>query len=353
MKDTLSLDKDSKSISFFRTANSVFLEAQKNAAPVYSYYSIGGYTIKLHFAGSALVPQITPSLEHLVAPQNSSSALTIYLWDSESTKTFMPTPPWSIDDYTARGEVLNYTDENIFTACHKSSGALSILDKNRNEAFWWIRNASNVPFYESGSPLLMILHWWLQKKGLQVVHAGAVGTKEAGVLLIGRGGSGKSSTTLTCLKSELFYVGDDYCLVSTNSVPFVFSLYNSGKLNADHINKFPHLLPLISNSNYIQEEKALLFLNKHYPSKMINGFLIKGILLPRITGLPETSLTPSSPATALKTFAPNTLFQLSYANHSAFHEIAKFVRQLPCYYLNLGTELNEIPKTILRFLYES
>ena len=42
----------------------------------------------------------------------------------------------------------------------------------------------------------------MSDRNLQYVHAGAVGNKNGGILLVGKGGSGKSSTALACLKSD-------------------------------------------------------------------------------------------------------------------------------------------------------
>lgn len=345
------MTRNNKPLTFFKRAYQIFEEAEKTVEnSVYRFYSIGGYTIRLHFAGQALEQFITPALEHLSTQQCSAPSLTICLWDSESTKTSMPPPPWTVDDYSARGEVRDYNDNYIFTACHKGSGALSILNLDTNVAIWWIRSSSNVPFYESGSPLLTILHWWLQLQGRQVVHAGAVGTPEGGVLLVGKGGSGKSTTTIACLNSELFYTGDDYCILATLPAPYVFSLYSSGKLHSDHIKKFPHLLPIISNADSLDTEKPLLFLNQYYPFKMIKGFPIRAIFLPRVTGQPDTTLVSTSTVEGLKALAPSTLFQLSFATKAAFFQIANFIKQVPCYNLNLGTEIDRIPEVILRFL---
>jgi hypothetical protein len=349
-----SVTNHDKAPAFFKTAYEVFQEADRNIGkPAQLFYSIGGYTVKLHFAGNSLVPLITPALEHLSTQQCSSPSLTICLWDSESSKTLIPSPPWSLNDYSARGEVREYTNDYIFTACHKGSGALSILDCSTNTAIWWIRSANNVPFYESGSPLLTILHWWLQKNKRQVVHAGAVGMKQGGVLLAGKGGSGKSTAAIACINSNLFYAGDDYCIIKSSPASYVFSLYNSGKLNTDNVIRFPHLIPAINNYDRTDAEKPLIFLNRHYPLKMIEGFPIKAIFLPRITGLQDTTLTTTTQAIGLKAIAPNTLFQLSHANQSAFFEIAKFIKQVPCYYLNLGTEVKKIPEVILKFLSEN
>ncbi|MBI4773743.1 MAG: serine kinase [Deltaproteobacteria bacterium] len=342
---------DSKAITFFRSAFEAFQRAERDMKiTVDRFYSIGGYSIRLRFAGSALVPLMTPALEHLATTHHGSPSLTICLWDSESTGTVMPAPPWSLEDYSARGEVQAHDDDRYFAACHKGSGALSILDRSAGSALWWIRRASLVPFYETGAPLLTILHWWMLGRGLQVVHAGAVGTPEAGVLLVGRGGSGKSTASLACLGSELLYVGDDYCLVRTASDPFVFSLYNSGKLDPDQIKKFPDLTSAANNTDRIATEKVLFLLSRHYSSKIIRGFPIRAIFVLRITGRPETTLSAISAGAALRAVAPNTLFQLPHAGRSTFHEIAALSKQVPCYQLNVGSELQGIPEVILNFL---
>ena len=93
----------------------------------------------------------------------------------------------------------------------------------------------------------------------------------------------------------------------------VHSLYNSAKLNSDHVQRFPALLPKIANPEQIAEEKALLFVNEHYPSKVATRLPVRAILLPRVTGLAETRLKRVSVAMALAALAPSTIFQLPRA----------------------------------------
>lgn len=225
-----------------------------------------------------------------------------------------------------------------------------MMDSKSALAIFWIRDARQLPYYESGAPLRTLLHWWLSNHGRQFVHAAAVGTAKAGVLLAGKGGSGKSTTVLACLDSPLVYASDDYCLLTTEPAPYVYSLYSSAKLDADNIHRLPHLASAISNADRLDTEKALLFLHEHCPEKIVSGFPVRAILLPRVTGRPGTTLTPASPITALKALAPSTLFQLPGAGHSAFQVMSKFVKQVPCYHLELGTDLAQIPEVILGLL---
>ncbi|MEO0770938.1 MAG: serine kinase, partial [Cyanobacteria bacterium J06649_4] len=172
-----------------------------------------------------------------------------------------------------------------------------------------------------------------------------------GVLLAGKGGSGKSSTALACLNSELVYASDDYCLVETDPEPYVYSLYNTAKLKGQaDLERFPHLAPLISNPDSFTDEKAMVFLQEHYPEKLINKLPIKAILLPRVMGIPDTHIRRASSMLALKALAPSTIFQLPNTGQSALKMMATLARQVPCYVLELGTDIPQIPRAIATLL---
>jgi hypothetical protein len=192
----------------------------------------------------------------------------------------------------------------------------------------------------------------MNRHGRQLVHGGAVGTSRGGVLLAGKGGSGKSTTALSCLNSDMLYVSDDYSLVATDPVPYVYSIYSSAKLNADNIQRVPHLMPAISNQNLMDEEKAVFFLYPYFKEKIAKGFPIHGILLPHIQGGTKTTLMRASAVEALKALALSTISQLAGAGRASLQIMEGLVRQVPCYHLALGTDLARIPEVIAGFLRE-
>ena len=55
-------------------------------------------------------------------------------------------------------------------------------------------------------------------------------------------------------------------------------------------------------------------------------------------------------AAALRALAPSTLLQLHPADPSAFSSMARLLRAVPAYTLELGPRITEIPRTIERFL---
>lgn len=343
---------DCDPIGFFADTYQTFRSvSRKVGGSIDKFYDLHGHLIQLSFLGEALIPKLTPALEHWEVQPQGSPDLTICLWDDASTRTTMPPPPWfGYATYMPRGDIRGYNTEQIRTAFQMGSDVLSTLDLSQNVALYWTRNAEHLPQWEMGSPLRHILHWWLRLQGLQFVHAGAVGRPEGGVLLVGKGGSGKSTTALTCLNSDLRYVSDDYCLISSDPVPAAYNLYNTGKVKEDNIRRVPHLKPFISNVDQLDQEKALFFLNKVMPRKLVANFPLKAVLIPRLTGNPSTSLT-SAPATAsLSALMLSTMKQLAGAGPAAVQVMKSLVAQIPSFYLELGTDLTQIPAAITDLL---
>ena len=343
---------DRGALTFFGEVFKAFQMAEKSSGCASErFYNLAGHIIRLRFSSSALVPLITPALEHL-AVEEETPALTVCLWDSASTGTRMPPPPWSSDNYVARGEVEGFNDDRIHTTFDLGSGVLNILDAQQNLGIFWIRDARYLPQWESGAPLRIILHWWMRRHETQLTHAAAVGNSRGGVLLVGRGGSGKSTSALACLDSNLHYVSDDYCLVRARPVPHVYSIYSSGKLTLGSLEKFPCLETIFSQVETITADKMLFFLGKKYREKISSGFPLRAILLPRVTGGTETALKPVSQISALRALAPSSIFQLPGAGKSEFETLTRLVKEIPCYSLELGSNLQRIPEVISALLGE-
>ncbi|MEA5619901.1 serine kinase [Cronbergia sp. UHCC 0137] len=354
---------ESDRLTYFQLVYTGFERAAQIASEVQYFYAIGKYKICLRFAGDGLIPQITPALSHLSIAPVPQPDLTICLWDNASSKTQLPLLIDSLlslirrhwADYLGpRKEIKAYDGDRIRSNFHIGPNILSVLDREQNLACYWIDNAEDIPYWEKGSPLQTILNWWMSDHQHQYVHAGAIGNLDGGVLLAGKGGSGKSSTALTCINSSLLYVSDDYCLVTSDPLPYVYSLYNTAKLKGQaDLERFPHLADLVDNSDRLENEKAMLFLHQHHPQKVVKGFPIKAVLVPQITGKLDTHLRPISAGVALRALAPSTIFQLAGSGQTALQIMSSLVKQVPCYILELGTDMVQIPDIILRLLLQT
>jgi hypothetical protein len=357
--DDLAADR----VAFFQAAAEGFRRAERAVGAIEKCYLMAGFNVRLRFAGPALIPFIDPALAHLATANGAAPAYTIELFDTASTGTPMPLLVKSLIDLIRdrwwehlhnRREIRDYHGGTIQTAFHLGPGILSVLNSTANHALYWVQDAHDIPYYERGYPLTNLLNWWLGRRGRVIVHAAGVGRESGGVLLPGKGGSGKSTTALACAASDLAIVGDDYCAVDP-AMGCAHSLYNTVKLKGDEdVERFAPLEGFSSNVERVGEgddrARAMVFLHRHFPGTMRSGMPIRAILIPRVTGQPETTIAPASAAGALKALAPSTIFQLAGNERPAFQAMVQLARNIPAFEISLGTRIPSIPAAIARFL---
>jgi len=346
-----SVAKDERPLAYFHEMHHAFELAAASAGTVDRCYRLAGYVVRLCFAGDALVPVFSSALSHL-ATSAAQPDLTICIWDSASTGVRMPPTPWR-QHSAVRGEVEGYNTDRVYTVYEHESCGLSMLDSARNLAVLWVPETGRVPYWVKGAPLRTILHWWMGGHGRQLVHSAAVGTRDGGVLIVGKSGSGKSTTALACLESGLLYAGDDYVIVSADPLPQAFSLYKSGKVVPERLNVFPRLAGYIDNADRLDTEKALIFINGAHAQQLSASFPLNAVLVPRVTGIRDTFIRRASPAVSLAALAPSTILAHPRGGEAEFRFLARLVKRLPAYVMECGTDLTQIPQVITDLLARS
>jgi hypothetical protein len=330
-----------------------FAAAAANAGLIERWYTIAARSARFRFAGSAVMERIAPAFAHLEGQADGNPALTVDVWDAESTGTAPPpVPPGQHEfDDEAVGALYHYQGDSVRAVYQPGFGALSVLRPN-GTAFYWLDRAEDLPYWEQASPVRQILQWWLAAHAVQLVHAGAVGTPAGGVLLVGNPGSGKSTAALASLESRLSFAGDDYVAVALDPELFVYSLYSTGKVDPGHVRRLPHVAPLISNAARLDVEKAVVHVQAGYAHKIISGFPLRAILLPKVRGSGETRMAPVPRPVALTALAPSTIVQLHTARGDALTRMRELVARVPAFALELGVDVYEAPLVIQRFLEE-
>jgi hypothetical protein len=310
---------------------------------------VAGLPIDLRFAGPAMHERIGGAFGHLRSDADADGALRIDIWDSVSTNVDGPSVLGAPIEGQGTGPIYYY-DEGGVRALSRW-GTLSVLDAAAAHAWFWTADPGKLLSWDWASPLRAILHWWLGRHGILQVHGGAVGHEDGGVLIVGRGGSGKSTTTLTCLSSGLRYAGDDFVGIEVSPEPWVHSLYSSGKLEPHHAQRFPDLLSAVANPVRREEEKVIVFAAEAAPGVPIAGFPLRAVMVPKVVAAePATRVVPASAPAALAALAPSTIFQLHPPQENALGRMAELVRRVPCFTLELGSELSQIPVAISEFL---
>ena len=318
---------------FFEAAEAAYGEAvDRGHTEIDRYVSIADRTIRLSFAGDTLEQILAPAFAHIECGRVERPDLTIRCWDDASTRTSTPEPP------TIPGRAgMDFVDGTVRIAWEPARRSLFMLDSNRNRGLLRFVDADSAAEWEPAAPCLRILHWWATGLGMQIVHAAAVGVTEGGVLLVGRGGSGKSTTALACIGSRLGYLADDYCMISIGDTPRVHSLYSTGKADSRSVS----LLPPLANAFEIAapriDGKRVSFLADDFGSSLLRSCPLRAVVVPRI-GAKQSRLERIPAAHALRMVAPSTMMQLPGDRPSTLTRLATLVRSVPCYEMTIGAD---------------
>jgi hypothetical protein len=334
---------------YFQAARKVFEQATRGSTARDFFCRIGGCSIRLRFAGEQLAPQVIPAFEHLHIKPTARPDLTICLGDLAVAGATLKFPGGATSGDEPEGAMWRHEDARFFALAQKETDSLSLYDAGGKLAFYWTRDTARLPWYESSFPLRHLLAHFFRRRGQHVIHAAAVGNENGAVLIVGKGGSGKSTATLACATHGLFYLGDDYTLVGIEPGPRVWSLYSPAKVNADTLNWFPELKPFVHHAGG-GTEKSSLFLNGAPGLRFAESLPLRAVLWPRITGHGETKLTPASPATLLLALAPSSILQTPGGGDSVLRALSQLVQSVPACVLEAGTDSVQIASAIEQFL---
>jgi coenzyme PQQ synthesis protein D (PqqD) len=341
-----------------------YQEVSQSSGSTETCYRIAGRNVRIRCAAGMRIPELGLAFEHLKSPQGAFEPdLTIQVWDAVSggppQHPFLATylrdffPQWDKACGT-RGEVLAFHSQDLPVLYHAGPDILSVIDPESRTAYYLKRDHTPLPYWEIGSPFRTILHYWLSRQGLQFVHGGAVGGPQGGVILAGKGGSGKSTVSLACLNAGMSYAGDDYCVVELKNPPQLHSLYNTAKLKSKaDVDRFPDLRDRVWNPDALSSDtgdKATFFLAQWWPTQMSAGFPLRAVLVPRITRERDTRLGECTEAQALLALAASSVAQLPMAGVDDLDRMGAIVEQLPRYTLYLGTDIAQVPGVIQSLL---
>jgi hypothetical protein len=295
-----------------------------------------------------MVERMVPALEHLRLPDDAAADLDVRLFDSASTGAEMAPPPCPQRSFTDRGNIWGFDSPRILSAFQYGEFSVNLLDVETRTAVFWVQDAAALPFWTTAAPLRSMLGWWLRLNGHHLIHGAVVGTGDGVALIPGKGGSGKSTTALTCLRAGMTYIGDDYVGIGLEPEPRAFSLYCTGKVAPAQAARFPDLAKRATVGREGNYEKAVFFLLPELAGQMRRELPLRAVLLPRITGRPPTSLAPADALAVERAAAFTTISQIPHSGQPTIEFIRRMVDAVPRAAVELGTDLEKIPEVVAR-----
>ena len=269
-------------------------------------------------------------------PAKRSPEVTLYAWEG----TDFPPPPWGNQYvYSHRGDIQGYSHPDIQVAFSQHSRVLGLYHRQQSVGIYWTPSKSTLPSYEWAAPMRWLINWAGLDRGLQLTHAAAVGLDGRGLLLAGKGGSGKSTTSLACWHAGWDFVSDDYCWLSTEPGLEAHAVYKTAKLLPGQ----PIDLPRWDSVQRLSDEKTVFQLDRLQGGKLVDSLELRGIALPAPAAVERPRLRPASGRDALAALSLSTMAQLPGTGPQSMALLKRAARELPAFHLDLCHPASSVP----------
>ena len=292
-------------------------------------------------------------LTHCLLPSDDLTAISALdlLILSGGASPFADPPEWNFPHSDQRHlERLHISADSRISAFYDHDRRFWwVHDRVAKQAIFWVAADGEVPFWEDAAPFKMMLHWALAGSDLAMVHGAIVANPDCGALLVGPGGSGKSTTTAACFAAGMAVGGDDLVLIDKSSGAWHgHALYDALKLSPNSAVPVPQML--IAAPSRLCGEKSLV----RYSDARADGLALTRPLRASfqcvVGTAPETVIEPLHPAVLLRALAPPTVFLLRGHEAHSLRLIGMLVRDLPCYRLRLGPDPAAAAAVLAEFL---
>jgi hypothetical protein len=220
----------------------------------------------------------------------------------------------------------------------EDSRFVQALDLATGRGFFYVENFDRLPEWEPTIPFRSFIHWAAAAAGHVLLHAGSIGTAEGGILLLGRGGAGKSTTTLAAIDAGLQSCGDDYVLVTLGRNPEIHSVYGTAKLKDGGMRPGIAAGRIAATAARVAN-KTILFPATELPGSFRASFPLCGLaVLSRTDGL-QSTVSSTNAMAAVKAAAPSTVLQMAFDQNASLGAIVALARQRRCIDIRLGRDL--------------
>lgn len=326
------------------------IEAEARVGIVEHDLLVAGVRIRVCFAGDRLATEFMPALAHLQSTEDRCEPDAVFhVWDSRSTGVDMVQPPCPRSCFSERGDIWGFNSRRIRSAFHWSEYSVCLFSTIDRTGIFWVDNCDNLAYWTRSSPLRTLFHWVMELHGRQLVHGAVVGTAKGGTLIMGKGGVGKSTTSLACLDAGMWFAGDDYVIIGLEPEPTAWSLYCTAKVAPAQLAAFPALQDLATPCKP-GDEKTVLVLYPGRDRHLAHSMPLRWLLTPGFGNQPTTCFEPISPVTLHHAAAFTTMSQLPHAGAHTHAFMGRLVHALPGARLRLGTDVHSTPDALRSLL---
>jgi hypothetical protein len=198
-------------------------------------------------------------------------------------------------------------------------------------------------------PAVASLSAWATFNEVFPLHASAVCQESDGLVLVGEGGRGKTTTALALAMCGWDLIADDRCFVNTqNEELLIHALYRTSIVTSEVANRFPELLG--EHIGITVEGKIASYLPKTI--KFAQSTKLRGLVLLSPNHSEPYQMTRLTPREALAAWQQGLMFADSSLSpeRSLFSLLTKASRTVPAWRMNLGWDFAMIDRVLRNHL---
>lgn len=311
---------------------------------------IAGVRIDIETAGPRVMEAIRPALFGISADLTKPAQARILVFDTRSSDVAAPEFGRPIQHLIRwRGDCWTDADARCRVVFHMSDYTLQVFDPDAATCVVMIAGVEKLPSWTLAAPLRSPLAMILETHGVYLVHGAAVGYSDGAALITGYGGSGKSTTTMSCHKAGMPILGDDYVALRPScepgQPPTMHNVFSSLKL-------VPQETGDAQDSARVQDKRIL------YPFAEGQGGLLReaplrAAILAQITDIPESRIVSASAQEVARIAFASSALQIPMACETDVADaILESVQCAGAYRIQLGRDRSSAFRSLEHFLKE-
>lgn len=327
-----------------RSALAAFNEAVSRQGRSVLTAEIAGIQIDIETAGDELMLAIRPALAGIAQLRAATGTSRILVYDLEESGLSAPQFDRPIQHLIRwRGDCWTVPTTHIRVVFHMSDHTLQIFDPATNVCIVIVASAKKLPPWSLAAPLRTPLSMVLESYGVYLVHGAAMGNANGALLVTGYGGSGKSTSTLSCHKAGIPIIGDDYVAIrpalAEGDRPTVHNIFSSLKVMPQELSE-----ELIGHS---LNDKRIIFPFSQSMDGLLREAPLVTMVSARIANSTLTKAHEAAPEEVARIAYASTSIQIPMSNEDIYSaSILNCARQTGAYRIEFGSDRSLAPKVI-------
>lgn len=249
-----------------------------------------------------------------------------------------PLAPWTDPSFPPQAFHAILGAAGLRAAYPFQDGIWRLCDLRTRRGLQWCASLDRLPPWDGSAPLRQHLHWFLEDRAMRLAHAATLGLKDRGIVLFGRGGAGKSGTTLAGLAAGLSTVGDDYIALHNDPAPLARPLYRTVKQDRDGLSRIPWLAARLTGHAENWRGKVEFDPGAVFEGAFLDVLPIGAAVVPRVAHAARPALVPIRAQTVMLSLMTSNLHQFAGEPDRGMTFFARFLKDLPCYRLDLSPD---------------